>query len=206
MSGSRDIRRIDGYDDPRFSRAVLWQHGAFLVDGNPCEVEITGPDSALVRCAAEVRGALIDAFRFYAEHITRFFDASGALIAEFAPVARFDAPLDAIQPSQFFVDAEKLAAVSRFVRAPEDIVVPLVPYGERFVSLDGHTRLALAAARGWAAVKGFVAQSDDWVAVFVREAERRGVRAPGDLTVLPHGEYEEKWERYCDAVFTTQAP
>ena len=205
MPDAHDIQRIDGYDDPRFSREVLLQHGAFLVDGVPCEVEITGADSAIVRADPARRAALIDTFRFYAEHVVRFFDGKGAPVASFSPVTRFAAPLDAIQPSQFFVDADKLAAVAGFIHAPEDIVVPLVPRDGRFVSLDGHTRLALAVARGWDAVTGFVTRGDDWLEVFVREAERRGVRSPRDLSVLPHAEYVEKWDRYCDAVFARSA-
>jgi len=43
-----DIERINDYSDRRFREIVLWQHGAFLADGRPCEFEITGPDSAAV--------------------------------------------------------------------------------------------------------------------------------------------------------------
>ena len=30
-----EIQRIDSYTDPRFPQEVLYQHGAFLVDGAP---------------------------------------------------------------------------------------------------------------------------------------------------------------------------
>ena len=46
-----------------------------------------------------------------------------------------------MQPSQFYVRAEKLKAVQTFIGKPEDVVVQVIPYGDRFVSLDGHTRL-----------------------------------------------------------------
>ena len=35
-----EIQRINTYDDKRFSQAILLQHGCFLVDGKPYEVEI----------------------------------------------------------------------------------------------------------------------------------------------------------------------
>jgi len=35
-----DIRRINTYTDPRFSQKVLYQHGCFLADEEPCEIEI----------------------------------------------------------------------------------------------------------------------------------------------------------------------
>lgn len=41
-----DIQRVNGYDDPRFRREVLAQHGAFLADGQPWEVLIVGRDAA----------------------------------------------------------------------------------------------------------------------------------------------------------------
>lgn len=36
-----DIQRVNGYDDPRFRREVLAQHGAFLADGQPWEVLVS---------------------------------------------------------------------------------------------------------------------------------------------------------------------
>lgn len=41
-----DVQRINRYDDPRFRREVLVQHGAFLAEGRPWEIQITGRDSA----------------------------------------------------------------------------------------------------------------------------------------------------------------
>lgn len=36
------VQRINRYDDPRFRREVLVQHGAFLAEGRPWEIQITG--------------------------------------------------------------------------------------------------------------------------------------------------------------------
>ena len=60
-----DIQRVNRYDDCRFSPKVLRQHGAFLVDGTPYEVEITGRDSAVVRGERpELYSEVIQSFRF----------------------------------------------------------------------------------------------------------------------------------------------
>ena len=32
-----DIQRINEYNDPRFPQEILYQHGAYLVDGAPCQ-------------------------------------------------------------------------------------------------------------------------------------------------------------------------
>lgn len=37
----------------------------------------------------------------------------------------FDLPLGQIQPSQFYVDRDKLEAVSSFVERAEDVVIPV---------------------------------------------------------------------------------
>lgn len=200
------IERLNTYDDPRFPQAVLNQHGAFLVDGMPCAIEITGADCAVVTCergaCADDAWAALDEFRFYAEHITRFFDPQGRLLRVYPPVRLFRAAMEEIQPSQFFVDEDKLRAVSAFVHAIEDVVIPVARMDGRWVACDGHTRLRRAWQLGFREVLAFeTAVPGDYLAAFVREAQRRGVYAPDDLTLLPHAEYDLRWNRYCDDFF-----
>ena len=196
------IERINSYSDDRFSQTALLQHGAFLVDQQPCEVIITGVSSALVRCPdPSAIDLLIDEFRFYAEHITCFTDEAGNVLRTFPPVEVFPVPLNDIQPSQFFVDQDKLAAVQTFIHAPEDIVIPMIRHGGRFISLDGHTRMAAASSRGFEYVMGFITQSDDVIVRFAEEAMRRGVYMPQHLKLLPHETYVVEWDGFCDDFF-----
>lgn len=44
-----DIQRINTYNDNQFSKAVLLQHGCFLVDGKPYEEEIISDYEAIIR-------------------------------------------------------------------------------------------------------------------------------------------------------------
>lgn len=197
-----DIKRIDSYTDGRFSKTVLHQHGAYLVEGEPYQIEIVDPGSAVVRGKdPEVYGVLIEEFRFHAPHIVRFLDESAKLIMEYPLPKLLEISLESIQPSQFFIDEEKLKAVRTFIRGAEDIVVQVIPYGDRYISLDGHTRLYLAVQNGYAAVKAVESEMDDWVWTFVHEAERRKIRRPGDMVLLPHEQYEIRWNQYCDEVF-----
>lgn len=196
------IIRINTYADPRFSADAMQQHGCYLVGDIPCEVRILSDDSATVSgCPADMLPALIDAFRFNAPHITRFVDERSALLAELPPVTIFPIALADVQPSQFFVDEEKLAAVRSFIAAPEDVIIPVIAHPtqpRRFISLDGHTRLFLAAQEGWRHVRAVMDTPDDVLLAFAAEAARRGVRTPADLTLLPHADYEEQWNRFCD--------
>ena len=198
------IERIDQYNDNRFLQTVLDQHGAYLADGEPYQILITDSSEAVVSGPdPAVYGPLIEEFRFHAPHITRFYSEQGIRIAEYPAPDILEIPLGNIQPSQFFIDEEKLKAVQSFVRSAEDIVIQVIPYGERFISLDGHTRLYLAVRNGFHTVKAVCSETDDWVWPFVREAEQRNIRQPGDMILLPHEQYEIRWNQYCDTVFAS---
>ncbi len=194
-----DIQRINTYDDPRFSTAALRQHGCYLVDGQIAEVLILSADTARITGAACPE--LIEAFRFHAPHITRFVDEADNTLADFPPRELLTLPVAAIQPSQFFVDEDKLAAVADFIHAPEDIIIQVLPHGSRFIALDGHTRLYLAVQRGWTHVRAMVEDADDSIHAFVDEAQRRGILTPADMTLLPHAAYEIQWNQFCDDFF-----
>lgn len=197
-----DIQRINHYEDSRFSRTVLNQHGAYLVDQEPYEIEITDPGRAVVRGKDRAAyQALIEEFRFHAPHISRYDDAGGNPVAEYPAPDLLELSPDQIQPSQFYIDEEKLKAVSTFVRKAEDIVIQVFPYGNRFISLDGHTRLFLAVQNAFRTVRAVVSETDESIWTFVHEAERRNILRPADMILLPHDRYTILWDQYCDSVF-----
>lgn len=200
-----DIQRIDSYTDSRFSKNVLNQHGAYLVDNEPYQIEITDSNSAVIQGKdPAVYKSLIEEFRFHAPHISRFYDEDSKLITAYPIPKLLNLPLDSIQPSQFFVDEEKLKAVRTFIGNAEDIVIQVIPYGDRFISLDGHTRLYFAVQRRFVTVKAVESETDDWVWSFVHEAERRNILCPRDMILLPHEQYEIQWNQYCDEVFSSK--
>lgn len=197
-----EIVRINTYHDSRFSQKVLNQHGCFLVDGCPYEVEIISDFEAIVK--GENKAAypkLMDEFRFYTPHITRFYDENRDILQEFPRVQLLTLKLEQIQPSQFYVDEEKVAAICDFIGKSDDIIIQVLPFQGRYISLDGHTRLYYAVMNGWERVRAVVSESDDWVYRFVEEAVRRNVHTPKDLLLLNHGEYEKKWNQFCDDFF-----
>ncbi len=201
------IQRINSYSDDRFRPEILRQHGAFLIDGKyPCSFEILDVRSAKVYyhdyADQEAMEEILEAFRFYSGHITVVYTQQGHLLKEYAAAVLFDLPLGQIQPSQFYVDREKLWAVGSFIRGPEDIVIPVLEHEGRYVSMDGHTRLYLAYQRGYTRVKAFLEEdAGGYILDFVEEARSRGVRHVGEMTELSHEEYKEKWDRFCDRFF-----
>lgn len=197
-----NIERINTYDDQRFSQRVRNQHGCFLVDGIPYEVEIISESEAVVRGEkAETYVELIEEFRFYTPHITRFYDSQRNVICEYPKAEIIDLALSQIQPSQFYVDTDKINAVSTFIHAPGDIIIPVMQHGDWYISLDGHTRLYYAVMQGWEHVRAVVDAADDWVYRFVEEAQKREVFTPNDIELVSHEEYEDKWNRFCDNFF-----
>lgn len=205
-----EIERIDTYEDSRFSQKVLQQHGCFLVDGAPCEVEIISDFEAVIHKGANgyIHGniladfsPLIDRFRFYTPHITRFYDENRRIIREFPAAQLLTLKMEQIQPSQFYVDRDKIAAISNFIHKAEDIIIQVLPYQGRFISLDGHTRLYYAVMQGWEHVRAVAETDDGWVHSFVEEAKNRNIYTPSDLIPVSHAEYVEKWDGFCDAFF-----
>lgn len=197
-----EIKRIDGYDDKRFNKSVLEQHGCFLVGDAPYEVEIISDYEALVRGEdTSVYEDLIDEFSFYSPHITCFYDDKGKLIKELPKVSPFNIRIEDIQPSQFFVSKEKLRAVGNFINRAEDIIIPVLPYEGRYISLDGHSRLYYGLTRGWESVRAVVDSSDDYIYDFVEEGIKLGIKSPRDMILLSQEDYEVRWNKFCDEFF-----
>lgn len=198
-----DIERVNEYSDPRFSQSVLNQHGCFLADGEPYEVEIISQREAVIRGQdAAIYPEIIEQFRFFTPHITVFYDEKRNIVTQFSSARLIEISLADIQPSQFYVDRDKVDAIQSFIHGPSDIIIQMLRKGERYISLDGHTRLYYAAAMGWEKVYAVETESDDSIFDFVDEAIRRKVHSPRDLKLLSHQEYEEKWNKFCDDYFS----
>jgi hypothetical protein len=64
--------------------------------------------------------------------------------------------------------------------------------------------LHLAAHKGFDTIKAVEGKTDDWIWFFVKEAERKNITSPKDMILLPHGQYEIKWNKYCGRVFAKE--
>ena len=204
-----DIQRINTYADARFPQDVLYQHGAFLVDGTPWsfriisdhEAVISGPD---VNPAAVAETA--EEFRFYAEHITTFYNEEGACLLRLPPVERREAEIDRLQPSQFSVDREKCAAVSHFIHTAADIVIPVTALEDGTLCvLDGHTRLYEAWRRGIRTAQVFDVPGWKELSGFVQEARKRGIYHIRNMACYSPEEQKKNWHDWCNAYFAAKS-
>ena len=203
-----EIQRIDSYTDPRFPQEVLYQHGAFLVNGAPWSFRVISDHEAMVSGEGLTPERLAEAaedFRFYAEHITTFYDPEGTCFLELPPVERWEADIDSLQPSQFSVDREKCAAVGRFIRTAADVVVPAAVLEDGTLCvLDGHTRLYEAWRRGIRTAIVFEVSGWKELAGFVTEARNRGIYHIRDMALYSPEEQKEKWHDWCTAFFAAR--
>ena len=168
------VNRINTYTDSRFSKKVLNQHGAFLIGDEPYEVEIVSKTDAITRGKnPNFYESVIENFRFYAEHITNFWDESNNLVKTYPAV--------------------ELVRIS---------IAEIVKWEGRNVSVDGHTRLFVAAEKGIQNVYGFYTKADDYVRDFAAEAIRRNIVSPYQLIEVKHRDYEKLWFAFCDEYFS----
>ena len=203
-----DIQRINSYTDSRFPREVLYQHGAFLVDGRPWAFRVISDYEAVVSGEGLDAASLAEAaedFRFYARHITTFYDAAGSCLLDLPPVERWEVPIDSLQPSQFSVDREKCEAVGHFIRSAADVVIPVTELEDGSLCvLDGHTRLYEAWRRGIPTAMVLDVPGWEGIAGFAAEARKRGIYHIRDMALYSPEEQKEKWHDWCDAYFTAQ--
>lgn len=199
-----EIIRIDDYQDQRFSQKVLFEHGCFLVDDFPYEIEIISDSEAIIKGKDKnAYQSLIEEFRFYSPHITVFYDYEGDVIEKFPKVELFSIAIDDLQPSQFYVDEQKIKAISNFINKEEDIIIQACKINDKYVAIDGHTRLYYAYLKGWKIVRVFLQNSQQYVNYFVEEAQKRRIFAIKDMKLLKHQQYQEKWYKFCDEYFSS---
>ena len=197
-----EIRRIDTYIDKRFSKACLLQHGCFLIGNDPYEVRIISDSEALIYGKDRTKfRELIEEFRFYSPQITSFRDQNGNIIKEYPKIDPVTILLDDIQPSQFYVDEEKLTAIATFINKPDDIIIQAIMSDDRYIAVDGHTRMYHALLNGYSWIKAIIVSSDDYIYSFVDEARKRGVYRVHDMVLLEHDNYVIKWNRFCEEFF-----
>lgn len=196
-------KRIDDYKNLDINQNICNQHGVFRMNDNTlATVEIISQDSAVVQLENnECLNELIEEFRFYAEHITHFYNKKLELLKEFPHKNLIEIDIFELQPSQFFVNKDKVNAVSSFVNSNKDVVIPIIKKDEMIIVLDGHTRLYAASMKGIKTVFVFDTETDQYIYDFVEEAQRRNIKNVSDLKRLSHEDYEKEWYSYCDNYF-----
>ena len=113
--------------------------------------------------------------------------------------------LGEIQPSQLFINSEKLSLVMKtFDVNPRSIEpIPVKKIGEQIVFVDGHTRAFAAFLKGMSEVKVYWEEDElDWneYEVCVDWCKKEGINTIADLKerVIPSKEYQVLWLDRCE--------
>lgn len=197
-----EIKRVTDYNNPIFSQIVLNQRGAFLIDEEPYEIEIISSDSAFVKGKnREFFKKLIEYFRYYSPHINNFFDENNKKIISFEKKRVLTLEVDKIQPSQFYIDEDKLNALKSFIKNSKDIVIQVVKSDEGYICVDGHTRLFIAFLKNFKTVHAIETEFDDDTNYFVYQAKKRNIFTIKDLKLVSHSDYKNLWIDFCNSYF-----
>ena len=197
-----EIKRVTEYNNPLFSQIVLNQRGAFLIDEEPYEIEIISSDSALVKGKnGENFKKLIEYFRYYSPHINNFFDENDKKIISFEKKSVLTLEIDKIQPSQFYIDEDKVNALKGFIKNSKDIVIQVVKSDDGYICVDGHTRLFIAFLINFKNVLAIETEFDDDTNYFVSQAKKRNIFTIKDLKLVSHSDYKNLWIDFCDSYF-----
>ena len=197
-----EIKRVTEYNNPLFSQIVLNQRGAFLIDEEPYEIEIISSDSASVKGKnRENYKKLIEYFRYYSPHINNFFDENNKKIISFEKKPVLTLEVDKIQPSQFYIDEDKVNALENFIKNSKDIVIQVVKSDEGYICVDGHMRLFIAFLKNFKTVHAIETEFDDDTNYFVSQAKKRNIFTIKDLELVSHNDYKKLWNNFCDSYF-----
>ena len=197
-----EIKRVTEYNNPSFSQIVLNQRGAFLIDEEPYEIEIISNDSAFVKGKNRKNfKKLIEYFRYYSPHINNFFDENNKKIFSFEKKRVLTLEVDKIQPSQFYIDEDKLNALKSFIKNSKDIVIQVVKSDEGYICVDGHTRLFIAFLNNFKTVHAIETEFDDDTNYFVSQVKKRNIFTIKDLKLVSHNDYKNLWIDFCNSYF-----
>ncbi len=201
------IQRINTYDDIRFNEEVLKQHGAFLIDDKyPCQFLIKDINSAIMYYHDyDNIEEIIEEFRFYTKHISKFYDSDGKLIKNYDDVKLFKVNINNLQPSQFYISSEKMNNIASWAKSNEHFIVPILKNENNLIILDGHTRLYLAKTLNIEEIYAYEDSSDAYIWGFVEEARKRNIHTINDLKLVSSEDYEILWNKFCDDYFNRQA-
>jgi len=117
----------------------------------------------------------------------------------------FQMKLNSTQPSQLYINSEKLGYVMRGLQRPERVFVQPIPvkkFGNQVVFVDGHTRAFAAFLLGLSEISVYWEDEElGWeeYEICVRWCKEEGIHAISDLKtrIVSDKEYQVLWLDRC---------
>lgn len=166
------------------------------------DFEIMNHKEAILHTKAELcPKEVIEEFLFYSGFISQIKTVNGEFIYHQPPKNVMKQPLDCIQPSQLYVNEEKLKRLLTWINDPRDIIVPVIQLNEQYVSIDGHTRLKAAELLGFHEIYIYLDDFEVYIEDFVHFCQNEQKYSIYDLSIISDEEYQIKWCTFCEAYF-----
>jgi len=163
--------------------------------------KINGHEAIIFTNTKQYIQQAIDEFLFYSSFITSIKDEHGNIILTRQTVKPYLYDISKIQPSQFYINKEKLENSKKWIKSPEDIIIPIIIKDDRVISLDGHTRIKAAIDLGYTQVYIYPDDYDQTIFLFIEEAIKRNIHSVYDMELVSAEDYKIKWDKFCDDLF-----
>jgi len=163
--------------------------------------EINGREAVLFTNTEQYISKVIDEFLFYSGFINLIKDEEGNVLHK-RTIEPYLLEISKIQPSQFYINQQKLESCKKWIKSLKDIFIPIAIKDGKTISLDGHTRIKAAIDLGYTSVFVYPDEYDDTIFHFVDEAVRRNINSVYNMEVISGEEYKVKWDKFCDELFS----
>ncbi len=142
----------------------------------------------------------INEYRIYNKHVTKFKDINNNFYKAFDDIFYFKLPIKVIQPSNFFVDLDKIAIFEEYID-PSNVYLPVAIINDEYVLLDHHNLLYFLNECNIKLVNVFITDYDEYINDFVYLAKENNIFNVNGLKALKHEDYEKYTKDFYDQYF-----
>ena len=147
---------------------------------------------------------VIEEFLFYSGFISLIRNQKQQIIYQQPPKHIMKLEIARIQPSQLYINEEKLRRLLTWIKEPKDIIVPVIYYANQYVLIDGHTRLKAAELLGFHKIYAYIDEWEDCIEDFIHFCHEENKYTISDLPIISKNDYQMKWCDFCKKYFASK--
>ena len=130
----------------------------------------------------------IKEFRKYNQQVSSFYNENRTFYQGFDPIFTFKLPIDILQPTEFFIDEQKLDTIEKYL-GNETLYVPVCIIDDEYVLLDGHARVRYLQDNYVKMVDVYLAEPKEYTQDVIYIAKENNLFKIKQMEILPHEEY-----------------
>lgn len=141
---------------------------------------------------------VIEEFRKYFGYINIFYNEDRTYYRAFDDTYTFKLPIKIIQPSKFFINKERLDAVSKYLEDKE-VYIPVALIDDEYVAISGHTKIYAKALEDAKMVNVYMADYiPDNLDDLVYMAKENNILKISQMEILTDEEYKSYIEQLAE--------